>query len=221
MAEGDRVSLIEQPVEDILPSEAPGISMDSGLRRVGGNKRLYVKLLRKFRDGQENALEQIKAALQSGDVDTAVRLAHTVKGVSGNLGGENLYRAAANLEKAIKEGNERLDDPMAEFGSQLKVVMDGIRAFEETSAAHHGPEKPALEARIDKEAVKPLLQEMAQLLETDLTEAMNRLEVLKRHLENSALYEEFERLEKQVEGFDTDSALKSVEAIGGKLDIGL
>ena len=65
----------------------------------------------KFRDGQENAVEQIKAALQSGDVETATRLAHTVKGVSGNLGGESLYRAAADLEKAIKEGKENLDQP--------------------------------------------------------------------------------------------------------------
>ena len=35
-----------------------------------------------------------------------------------------------------------------------------------------------MEAPVDKEAVKTLLQEMAQLLESDLTEAMNRLEAL-------------------------------------------
>ena len=42
---------------------------------------------------------------------------------------------------------------------------------------------------------------------------MNRLEALKEHLANSSVCEEFKRLEKQVEGFDTDSALKSVETI--------
>ena len=77
-------------------------------------------------------MEQIRAALQSGDVETAARIAHTVKGVSGNLGGESLYRAAAELEKAIKEGKENLDHLMTEFGSQLKMVMDGIRDFEES-----------------------------------------------------------------------------------------
>ena len=213
MSESACESLIAHKEEDLLPSELPGISIASGLNRVGGNKQLYAKLLCKFRDGQKKAVEQIKAALQSGDVDTAARLAHTVKGVSGNLGGEGLYRAAADLEKAIKEGKESLDLPMTEFGSQLKVVMDGIKAFEESLAAQQGPEKSAVEVRVNKEAVKPLLQEMAQLLESDLTEAMNRLEALKQHLANSSLYEEFKRLEKQVENFDTDSALKSVEAI--------
>lgn len=75
--------------------------------------------------------------------------------------------------------------------------------------------------RVDKEGLKTLLQEMTQLLESDLTEAMNRLEALNRHLANSSVYEEFKRLEKQVESFDTDSALKTVEAIAEKLEIEL
>ena len=220
LSEGVCESLIgKKKVEDILPSELPGISIASGLGRVGGNKQLYAKLLCKFKDGQEKAVEQIKAALQSGDVDTATRLAHTVKGVSGNLGGESLYRAAAELEKAIKEGKDSLDHLMTEFGSQLKVVMDGIKVFEASMAAQQGPEKPAAEVHVDKEVVKTLLQEIAQLLESDLTEAMNRLEALNHHLANSSVYEEFKRLEKQVESFDTDSALKSVEAIATKLEI--
>jgi two-component system sensor histidine kinase/response regulator len=206
-------------VEDILPSELPGISIASGLGRVSGNKQLYTKLLCKFKDGQENAVEQIKAALQSGDVETAARLAHTVKGVSGNLGGDNLYKAAADLEKAIKEGKQNLNLFMTQFDSQLKVVMDGIRVVEERLTARQMPEESGVEVHVDKEAVKTLLQEIAQLLESDLTEAMNRLEALNHHLANSSVYEEFKRLEKQVESFDTDSALKSVETIAEKLEI--
>ena len=88
-------------------------------------------------------------------------------------------------------------------------------------AAQQEPEKPAAEVHVDKEAVKTLLQEIAQLLESDLTEAMNRLEALNHHLANSSVYEEFKRLEKQVESFDTDTALKTVETIAGKLEIEL
>ena len=206
--------------EDILPSTLPGISIPSGLGRVGGNKQLYAKLLCKFKEGQESAVEQIKAALQSGDVETAARLAHTVKGVSGNLGGESLYRAAAELEKAIKVGKENVDLPMAEFASQLKVVMEGVKVLEENLARQREPE-PSAEVPVDKEAVKPLLQEMAKLLESDLTEAMNRLEALRQHLAHSTAHEDFKRLEKQVESFDTDSALLSVEAIARALNISL
>ena len=179
MTENVCESLVEKrEVEDIFPSDLPGISVSSGLCRVGGNKQLYAKLLCKFKDGQEAAAQLIGAALESGDVETAARLAHTVKGVAGNLGGERLYRAAADLEKAIKEGKDGLDDPMTEFGAQLDLVMDGIRAFEASLVARQGSEKPAEEVQVDTGAVRPLLREMAQLLESDLTEAMNRLEVL-------------------------------------------
>ena len=207
-------------VQNILPAELPGISIASGLGRVAGNRQLYTKLLCKFKDGQENAVDQIKAALQVGDVETAARLAHTVKGVSGNLGGDNLYQAASELEKAIKEG-KNLVLVMAEFDSQLKVVIDGIRVVEERLTAQQEPEDSGAEVRVDKEAVKTLLQEIAQLLESDLTEAMNRLEALNRHLANSSVKEEFKRLEKQIESFDTDTALKTVETIAGKLEIEL
>ena len=206
--------------KDILPAELPGISILAGLSRVGGNRRLYVKLLGRFRESQANAVPEIRAALQSGNLETAGRLAHTVKGIAGNLGMEGLYRAAAELENAIKEGREDLDHPMSGFGSQLKTVMDGIKVLAQSSAARKEPE-PSLAVAVDKEVVKLLLQEMARLLESDLTEALNRLAALRQHLVHSSAHEEFKRLEKQVEGFDTDSAMQSVAAVAKALDIAL
>jgi len=202
--------------EGRLPSELPGIVLSSGLSRVGGNEKLYARLLCKFREGQENAVQEIRAALQSGDRETAGRLAHTVKGVSGNLGAENLYRAAAELEKAIKEGKENVDPPLVEFSSRLKTVMEGIKVLEEGLADQKEPE-PSTDVSVDKEAVQALLQDVARLLESDLTEAMKRLEALRKHVAHSSAREEFKQLEKQVESFDTDGALKSVEAIARAL----
>jgi two-component system sensor histidine kinase/response regulator len=216
--EEGRRTISEEKKEDLLLPELPGIALSSGISRVGGNKQLYAKLLCKFRESQQKAVAEIRAALHSGDRETAGRLAHTVKGVSGNLGAESLYSAAAELEKAIKEGQQNIDHPMARFGSQLKIVMDGIKVLEESLAAQKVPE-PSTGVSVDKESVKLLLQDMAQLLESDLTEAMNRLEALKQHLAHSSAHEEFKRLEKQVESFDTDGALKSVEAIAKALDI--
>ena len=67
--------------------------------------------------------------------------------------------------------------------------------------------------------MKRLLKDMARLLESDLTEAMNRLETLRKHLAHSSVHEEFKRLEKQVESFDTDAALESLKAIASALDV--
>jgi len=210
----------EEKGEPLFPPELSGISMPSGLGRVGGNKPLYAKLLCKFRESQENAAAEIRAALESGDRETAYRLAHTVKGVSGNLGAESLYRAAAELEKSIKEGKDKIDPFLTEFGSRLKVVVDGIKVLEANLAGQKEP-GASTGVSVDKEAVKILLQDMARLLESDLTEAMIRLEALRQHLAHSSAHEECRRLEKRVESFDTDGALKSIETIGRVLDIAL
>ncbi len=208
-------------MDDVLPSTIPGIVVASGLSRVGENRKLFMKLLIKFREGHKSSLEEIIEALSAGDSITATRLAHTVKGVSGNLGAEQLYRSAADLENAIKDDREGLDKLLAEFGYQLKVVMDGIEDFEQNRVGDTGHKETMLEVQIDREAVKALLQEMAPLLESDLIEAMNRLEALKVRLMNSLVREDFQRLEKQVEGFDTDSAMNTVKIIAEKLDIEL
>jgi len=220
MPEGESSRVIPEERGGLLLPELPGIDLWSGLSRVGGNKPLYAKLLCKFRESQKNAVAEFRAALRSGDRETAGRLAHTVKGVSGNLGAESLYRAAAELEKAIKEGKDNLDPPLTAFSSQLKIVMDGIKVLEQNLAAQKEPE-PSAGVSVDKEAVKHLLQDLARLLESDLLEAMIRLEALKQHLADTSAHEEFKRLEKQVEGFDTDGALKSVESIAKVLRIAL
>jgi exonuclease VII large subunit len=131
-----------------------------------------------------------------------------------------MYRAAAKLERAIRDGMRNIEDPIDEFSSQLKIVMDGIKVLQQSVARQKEPE-PSAGVSVDKEAVKRLLQDMARLLESDLTEAMIRLEALRQHLRNSSAHEGLKRLEKQVESFDTDGALKSVEAIAKVMGIAL
>ncbi|MBW1788907.1 MAG: response regulator, partial [Deltaproteobacteria bacterium] len=108
----------------IFPAELPGISIKSGLSKVAGNEKLYRKLLSKFREGNRNVVSEIKSSIDAGDMETAARLAHTVKGVAGNLGVEDLFPAAGELEKAIKQGETGSFDTLIEnFEVLLNVVL--------------------------------------------------------------------------------------------------
>ena len=71
--------------QEALPSIA-GLDTNDGLARVGGNRKLYVKILRQFAEQQGPALDQVADALATGDHALAERLAHTLKGVAGNIG---------------------------------------------------------------------------------------------------------------------------------------
>src|SRR5258705_4420471 len=89
------------PQVDDLPSIA-GLDTKDGLTRVAGNRKLYFKLLRQFVEQHGPALGQITEALAKGDVALAERLAHTLKGVAGNIGARSVQSAPGALEKHIR-----------------------------------------------------------------------------------------------------------------------
>jgi CheY-like chemotaxis protein len=91
--------------DEHLP-EIAGLDAVSGLKRVAGNRRLYLDLLRQFAAKYRQADERIAAALDAGDRPGAERHAHTLKGVAGNLGLLAVLDAATAVEAAIRDGGE-------------------------------------------------------------------------------------------------------------------
>ena len=81
----------------------PGIDVESSLIRVGGNRKLYKKLLIKFRDDYSNSFHEIKNAIENNNLKDAERYAHTVKGVAGNIGISKLHKIAGDLEAVIRK----------------------------------------------------------------------------------------------------------------------
>jgi two-component system sensor histidine kinase/response regulator len=80
-----------------------GLDVAAGLRLARNRESLYLKLLRIYISSQQDFVVQIDAALDRGDRTTAIRLAHTLKGVSGQIGAETVRALAQVLERAIQE----------------------------------------------------------------------------------------------------------------------
>jgi CheY-like chemotaxis protein len=107
-------------------SEIDGVDIKDGLKRVGGNSRLYRDLLMKFAAKHSDAGLQISDALRMGDRNTAERIAHTVKGVAGNIGIKPVQFAAEKLEKAIRENASTVETMLHDFTSVLRTQIDAI-----------------------------------------------------------------------------------------------
>ena len=106
--------------------EIDGVDTKDGLKRVGGNTRLYRDLLMKFAAKHSDAGLQITDALHIGDRNTAERIAHTVKGVAGNIGIKPVQFAAEKLEKAIRESDSAVSTLLHDFTSVLRTQIDAI-----------------------------------------------------------------------------------------------
>jgi len=76
------------------------VDIADGSKRVMNNKKLYIKLLTKFRD--DTKLGDLEAALAAGDMEKAQDTVHTIKGVSANLSLAELFKQSLELENQIK-----------------------------------------------------------------------------------------------------------------------
>jgi CheY-like chemotaxis protein len=114
--------------------EIEGIDVKDGLKRVGGNVQLYRGLLTKFAARNNDTGLQVTAALHSGDREVAQRIAHTVKGVAGNIGIKRVQAAAERLEKAIRENNSAIPSILQDFTSALRTQIDAIEQALPTAA---------------------------------------------------------------------------------------
>jgi two-component system sensor histidine kinase/response regulator len=79
-----------------------GIDVATGLRRVGGNRALYDRLLGTFAQRWRDAGARIAEALAAQRIDDARRLAHTLKGTAATLGIDGISAQAADLETALR-----------------------------------------------------------------------------------------------------------------------
>jgi two-component system, sensor histidine kinase and response regulator len=131
-------------VELIVP-EIDGVDVVGGLKRVAGNKKLYRSLLTQFAEKQGDSATQISEALKSGDANLAERIAHTVKGVAGNLGITAAQQSSALVEKAIREHDAATNSLLAEFHNVLRAQVVKVAAAlsatqtESPPAAAHVP----------------------------------------------------------------------------------
>ena len=127
-AESSPAGEAKEVAEDFLP--IAGLNFQDGLARVGGNRKLYTKLLRQFVEQQAPAIEQIQSALSTSDRALAERLAHTLKGVAGNIGAGNVHSSAGILEKQIRDGADAatLNTATQHLGDSLNPLLVQLRA---------------------------------------------------------------------------------------------
>ena len=130
-ASGKSFQTEEKQNEDNQLPTLPGIDVKTGLLRVGGNMKLYKKMLIKFRDDYSNSFHEIKIAIVNGNLKDAERYAHTVNGVAGNIGVNKLQKIAGDLEAGIKrQETERYDIILKKYSKELNKVLTTLNDLE-------------------------------------------------------------------------------------------
>ncbi len=204
----------QKPAPDI--DSVPMLDAKAGLRRVAGNQKLYANLLQKFCEGQAEVISKIRNSSSSGDNISAQRLAHTLKGISGNIGASALQKIADSIEKAAKAGTrfEDLKDKLIECEETFNRTVAEIRA---TTTIYSGEAEPEVAARpitseIDTSSAARLLKKLHYLLSQSDGESedfLNQNEVALQSLLGAA---DINKLRDSLSRFDFDQAISGLLA---------
>lgn len=92
---------MEQKFKDELA--AVGTDLQGTIARFMNKEDLYEKFLKKFLD--DKSFKDLKIRLENNEVEEAFKCAHTLKGVSANLGLESVHQVVAPLVEDLRNGD--------------------------------------------------------------------------------------------------------------------
>jgi PAS domain S-box-containing protein len=120
---------------DELPESLPGFNLAAGLTRLGGNKKLYRKLLLDFGAKYTGVAAEIGAALEAKDLKQAHSLVHNIKGLAGNLEATELQSAAIEMEKLVKDASpeasseEQLNQKYMDLENAINNALQSVQTL--------------------------------------------------------------------------------------------
>ena len=191
----------------VLPTGIPGLDSELGLRRVSGKIALYETILRKYISGQATVVDELRAAVTQQDFELAKRLAHTTKGVSGNIGATEVQGIAAEIEAGLAENVESVA-----ILDKVTVLEAALAPLLQSLAACLPQDAKAVAVPVDVEKLAELRGQLTDLLKDDDSQAADLFEEHAK-LFQAAWPEQFKSLETDLKNFDFDQALQTLEAI--------
>jgi PAS domain S-box-containing protein len=202
--------------DDYMP-DIPGLETGKALRRVGGNVKLLRRLISRFNETQADVMERIKAALGSGDAQTATREAHTAKGLAGNIGAARMFECAAAVEGMLRRGETAgLTEAMAAMAAELDSLLERIISSIGGDAA-----ASTSAGAVDMAGLEEDMRKLAALLTEDDSSAAKAADGIAEKLDAAGKGSAAKRLKKLISRYDFEAALVVLKETAQALGIAL
>jgi PAS domain S-box-containing protein len=184
-----------------------GIDMTAGLATCAGNEALYRKILLQFGASQNSFEQDFLDAQSSSDVDSPMRMAHTLKGIAGSIGAHDAASAAAALEVVCRD-----QEPQKGISSKLNIlllalepVLEAIGTLEQDSS--DTPE----DAQSGSGNINALLARLSEALQNFDGESRAIAEKLLAAAVSENQKEVIRTILTDIDNFDFDAALTQVQ----------
>jgi two-component system sensor histidine kinase/response regulator len=193
-----------------------GIDSTLGLSHVAQNHTLYLQLLERFRNSYHDTVERIRMACSQHQYKDAERLAHTLRGVAGNIGATDVQRAAETLELFLSDDMTvqamppALEQHVHALESALSTVMQGLD--------HHFGNPPATQTSViaqpvSKEMIRIAVHELSVLLQNNSGDAPDFFDRVKTTLAQVMDDGSMTRLATHIRQYEFDEAQQILDSV--------
>jgi PAS domain S-box-containing protein len=182
------------------------ITAESENEHAKAEEKMLHQLHKNFVKDNQMTIQNLHNAIEAGDHKTAHRIAHTLKGLAGLIGKNDLREAAASVEKSLdKEQIDRLE-------IELNLAMNELTQIISQRELESEPcEKPKVV--LDKAASLALVKELEPMFKVGDSDCLNLVEELRAIPGTEGLIE-------CMENFDFVSAHEMLGSIKQNLENG-
>jgi signal transduction histidine kinase/CheY-like chemotaxis protein/HPt (histidine-containing phosphotransfer) domain-containing protein len=205
-----------------LPDALEGVNVGEGLRRLGGNRKLYLRLLRDFATAQTKLPEWIRDAVDARDFATALHHVHSLKGTAANLAIAKVAACAGELETMLNVRQLlQFQTKFGELEEALAIVLDSLDQLTSPPEAVRSdrttpPLPPAPEQALNPAAAREVLARLREQVAAGDLDAADTLRDLSENC-GSHFQEELKALRQHLDGFNFDEASQVLEALEVRL----
>jgi two-component system sensor histidine kinase/response regulator len=180
-----------------------GLNVSLGLKRVLGKTTLYFNLLRHYVSNQEKIPQEIEVAIDTGDIETAERLAHTAKNVNGNIGASELENLAGEIEHLLRENTsiEVIGPKIDHFKNKQQSLIADLRAAISTI-------KKSEPIKDGEQSTEVIIEQLKDFLLDDDSAALTYFEENSALISRSFSIKVFSKIEIAIKQFDFEKALQ-------------
>ena len=211
----------ESPAENrSCPGPTAGLDQVAAVARLGGDRPQYLRVLRRFAADSQIAPAALRAAWETGSIQTLRRLTHTLKGLAGTIGAEALLPVARDLDAALKDDqNDAVPGLLDALAMPYAEVLASIESLCPEQPASDAAEAARPVAAASAMGLAPLFARLADLLadsDSSASEWVDQIAQAGVPQPGQALLGE---LKDAVDNYDFDEALARLAAMSASLGI--
>ena len=204
-----------QPGRHEISTPPPGLFDEEGaLKRLGGNREMFNRLLARFHENQAGTLDRLRNGLAENNRPDLILCAHTLRGLAGNLGATALATAAGRLEEALKTAPPVETREIAQHIDHLAGTLQPVLEFSQTLSANQA--KPAVPMP-EPEEQRSDLRKLLRLLERDDASALELHARIQPWLRTLAAAGVADKLDHAITHYEFDDAAQILRTIASYL----